>query len=898
MHEPFGGSWLARVARRLAHTVRRDTVERAMDDEMRHHIDCEIAERVANGMSEEEARRSALRDFGGIERHKEDARDVRGIRPLDDTMRDVTYAARVLRKNPGFAAAVVCTFALGVGSSAAIFSLVNGILLRPLPYAKPSELVALWERNPARGVDRNVVKVQNFEEWRRRSRSFSDIVAMTPAPFTLDGSPVERIAAAQVSPSFFKLLGVHPAIGRDFAASDEANGGSNVAILSDEFWRSRFNGDTSIVGRIISMDGASFTVIGVMPRGFEPPEFGWMSEHPMWIPFGPSEGNRSWGRFLHVIARRKPGVTIEQSRAELREISDVLAKEIDGDKGWSTSVVPLDEQIVGDVRKPLVVVFAAVLLLLLMSVVNVANLMVAFTRRRRHETAVRRAIGATQFRLLRQQLAMSGLLGVLGAAVGLAVAVVATRLLILLAPADTPRVAGASVEARVLAFGLVIAFASTIVFGCASALRGFGPQSRTLDLIALDRATPRLNGSRLVSTEIAIGLVLSVLAALMIRSFASLRSVDLGFQTSAVVAGRVSLPTSKYTDDTQRRAFFDELLLKTRAIPGVTSASIATTRPFACCAPATTVSDAAHSPARPTDAPTTDVRFVDDSYFAALRIPVLAGTTFARTESDVGPPRAVVSRSLAKALWAEANPIGRTVAIQLFGTTNAEVIGVVKDLHLTDARTSVRPALFLSTARFPSTERDVIVRGSGDASALLGELRKSLASMDATIPLYRATSLESAEAATFARDRLTTMLLTAFAALSVLLAAVGVYGVLAADVTRRRREIGIRLALGARGASVTQMIVRRALVPAVVGVAGGLVVALVLARSMSAFVYGVGVNDPASFITVTAVLLSVAIAAAAIPAVRATRGSRSKRFEPTDRIASSETEPYFLAGGP
>lgn len=873
MSNPLTTSVFARIARRLSYRLNRDRIERAMDDEMRHHVDCEIAERVANGVSEDEARRSALRDFGGIERHKEDGRDARGMRPFDDFARDVRYSLRVLGKNRGFASAVVLTFALGIGCSCAIFSLVNGILLRPLPYSHPDELVALWERNVVRGVDRNVVSEANFAAWRTRSRSFTAMAALTPIPVTLDGSPVERISAAQVSPSYFKLLGAHPAIGRDFTVDDEANGGTNVAILSDALWRSRFGADSSIIGRSISMDGQSFTVIGVMPASFQPPSYGWMTEHPMWLPFGANDRKHDWGRFLHVIARRRPGVSIEQARAELAGISDGLAREVVADKGWSTSVIPLSEQIVGDVRTPLVVVFAAVLLLLVMSVVNVANLIVAFTRRRQHELALRRAIGASWGRLLRQQLVLSGTLGVIGASVGLGIAAASTRILVTLMPPDVPRVAGAQVDSRVLAFGLAVAFASTILFGCASALRGFGPQAKTLDLVAANRATPRLSGAGLIATEVAIGLVLSVIASLMIRSLVKLRSVDIGFETTSVIAGRVSLPTSKYQSVEQGRAFFNELLLKIRASPGVESASIATTRPFACCAPSTTVSDAARPSTKLADAPTTDVRFVDDAYFATLRIPVLSGATFSAIESPDGPARVVISRSFAKAMWNGENPIGRTVAIKLFGTTKAVVIGVVGDIHLADARTPPRPTVFLSTVRFPSTERDIIVRGSGDAGPLLAALRQALASVDPTIPLFRQTSLESAVATTFARDRLTTILLSAFATLSLLLAAVGVYGVLSADVSRRRREIGIRIALGARASSVPNMVLRRALKPAAIGIAVGLAVALLLARFMSALVYGVGVNDPASFVAVTVVLLAVAVVAAIIPAIRATRVS-------------------------
>ena len=866
-------SWPYRIARRVRAFVRRESLEAAMDAEMRYHIECETAERVSQGMSVEEARRSAMRDFGGVERHKEDARDARGLRPLDDVARDTSYALRVLRKNPGFTAAVVLTFALGIGCSCAIFSLVHGILVRQLPYSRPNELVALWERNVARGVDRNVVSEQDFAAWRKRTRAFSAMAAMTPIPLTLDGAPVERIAGAQVSPSYFRMLGAHPALGRDFTDADEANGGTDVVILSDALWRSRFSADPNIVGRAISMDGRSYAVIGVMPPSFEPPSFGWMTEHPLWLPFGANDGKHAWGRFLHVIARRRSDVSLEQARADLAGVYDQLTREIEADKGWSISVVPLAEQIVGDVRKPLVVIFAAVLLLLAMSVVNVANLMVTFTRRRQHELAVRRAIGATWSRLLRQQLVLSGTLGAFGTIVGLAVAIVATRLLVVLMPPDVPRLDGVHVDGSVLAFASVIACVSTLLFGSVAAIRGFARGPDALDLTSVTRATPRLAGAKLVAAEVAIGLALSVSAALMIRSLINLRAVKLGFQTESTVAGRVSLPGAKYESVEQQRAFFDALLARVRAMSGVASASIATTRPFACCAPATVASDALQSGNSVATNPTTDVRYVDGAYFSTLRIGVVAGSVFAPAEARTGPPRAVVSRSLARALWGAENAVGRRVSIKLFGTTVAEVIGVVDDVHLADARTPPRPAVFLSTDRFPSSERDVIVRGNGDANGLLAALRESVASIDATIPLYRATSLDRAVAITMAQDRVTTALLAAFAALALLLAAVGVYGVLSGDVTRRRKEIGIRLALGASGAAVTRMVLRRAMTPAVGGVVIGIGLALVLARSMSALVFGIGAYDVATFLVVTAALLVVATSASLVPAFRATRVS-------------------------
>jgi putative ABC transport system permease protein len=864
--------WTQRVARRLTQWLRRDRTEAELDAELRDHLEREIADRMAQGASRAEAMRLAFRDFGGVERFKEEARDVLGLRLLDDVGRDARYAWRLLRRNVGFTIAVVLTFALGIGCTSAIFTLVDGILLRPLPYAQPGRLVALWERNGPRAVDRNVVSVDAFERWRDRARSFTDVVAMVPAPRTLQGNPAERITGAQVSAAYFRLLGVHPAIGRDFTNADELNGGASVAILSDAFWRSRFGADASIVGRAIVMDGTSYTVVGVMPPQFEAPRFGWMTEDPLWIPFAATADNRKWGRFLHVIARLRPGMTIEEARTELVTLSERAAAESADRKDWSATVVPLDEQITGNVRRPLLTLFGAVALLLLLSIVNVVNLVTTFTRRRQHVTALRRAIGATRWRLFRQQLTLSLVLGALAAAIGLGVALVATRGLMALMPPDVPRLAGTRVNDTVILFVLGVSCLTTLVVAWQSTVRGVPRFGAGLELGA-SRTTGRLDGARLVTAEIAIGLVLSVLAVLMVRSFVKLADVDLGFQPAQVAVARVSLPSDRYATDARQRQFFDALVGRVRALPGVSTASVATTSPFACCAPATTARDAARADDPRAPAPTVDVRFVDTTYFSALAVSRLAGRVFAPNEPASGPPRAVISRALARALWGNADPLGRRVSLVLFGTTTAEVIGVVEDVRYGDARTPARPAAYLSTNRYPSSERDVIVRGSGDASALVGQLRVVLASLDPAIPLYRATPLARVVDQTLAPERFVTALLSAFALLALSLAVVGVHGVLSGDVTRRRKEIGIRAALGATPAVVYQLVLRRALVPALEGVAIGLATALLISRALSALVFGIATWDPASFLLVTAGLTIVALGATWMPAFRAGRVS-------------------------
>ena len=865
-------TFLQRLMRRLGQWRRREAVEAAMDAEMRDHLEREIAERMAQGVDRVEATRLARRDFGGVERFKEDARDVVGLRFLDDANRDLRFALRLLRRNAGFTVAVVLTFALGIGCTSAIFTLVDGILIRPLPYTRPSQLVALWERNIPRAVDRNVVSVAMFERWRDQAQSVTDVAAMVPAPRTVQGAPAERISAAQVSASYFRLLGVRPALGRAFSAADEDNGGAAVAVLSDAFWRRRFGADSTIVGRSIILDGVSYSVVGVMPPDFEAPRFGWMTEDPLWIPFAPTADNRKWGRFLHVIARLRPGVTIEAARAELVALSERARAESSENTEWSATIVPLDEQITGSVRRPLLTLFGAVTLLLLLSVVNVANLVTGFTRRRAHELGLRRAIGATPWRLFRQQLTLTIALGALAALVGIGVALAAARALVALMPPDVPRLAGTHIDAPVVGFVIVVACLTTLVVAWRSVAGAVPPLGEAFTLAA-SRATSRLQGARLVTAEIAIGLVLSVLAVLMVRSFVELTAVDLGYQPARVAVGRVSLPSDRYPSDVAQRQFFDALIARIRNLPAVASASLATTSPFACCAPATTARDAARPDDPRAPSPTVDVRFVDTSYFATLRIPLVAGRVFSPNEPTTGPPRAVISQTLARALWGGTTPIGRRVSLVLFGTTTAEVIGVVGDARYSDARTPPRPAAYLATNRFPSSERDLIVRGAGDPAALIITLGATLASLDAAIPLYRATPLERTVNQTLAPERFVAALLSGFALLALSLAAVGVHGVLSGDVTRRRREIGIRVALGATRPEVYALVLRRALVPTIEGVAIGIAAALLLARGLSSLVFGITPWDPSSFITVVLGLAAVALAATWIPAWRASRVS-------------------------
>src|SRR5215204_2299739 len=500
-------SRIQEVVRRFAGIMRREAMERRLDDEMRFHIDMLAEQHRRAGVAPEEARRRALAAFGGTERFKDETRDEYRSRLGDELVQDVRYALRVVRRNPGFATAAALTFALGIGASTAMFSVVNGVLLRPLPYADPGRLMVLWERNVARSHDRNVVAVTNFEAWRERSRSFEGMAGLVPLPATIAGAPnPERVTGAEVSPGYFRMLGVAPALGREFSAEEERAGGADVLVLSDGFWRRRFGAARDVIGKTLPVDGRLHTIIGVMPATFDPPQFGWLGEQAFWRPFGPTPANRSWGRFLLVVGRLERNVSVEAARRELETIALERGREDRTNEGWSTTIVPLSEQITGDVRLPLLVLLGAVGLLLLMAITNVANLTLGLVRRREHELVVRRAIGATTGRIVRQIVTMSAVVGAIGCVLGLAGAVAGLRALTAMLPPEMPRTASIRVDGMVLAFMGAASLVAALAVGALAAWRG-GRDAATTLRESGGRTAARLRGGALVTVEIALGLV-------------------------------------------------------------------------------------------------------------------------------------------------------------------------------------------------------------------------------------------------------------------------------------------------------------------------------------------------------------------------------------------------------
>ena len=865
------GTTIRDVLMRIRGFAQRHTMERRLDDEMRFHLDMLAEQQRRAGLSPTEARRRALAAFGGMERFKDDARDEYRSRLLDELGQDIRYAVRVIRRNPGFGAAAALTFALGVGASTAIFSVVHGVLLRTLPYREPDRLVVLWESQPARGNDRNVVSVPNFEAWRSRARSFERMAALVPFPGTITGDPSpEHVMGAEASAGYFEMLGVSPALGRTFASGEEQNGGADVIVLSDGFWRSHFGADRRVIGRTLPIDGRPHTIIGVMPPTFDPPQFAWLTDQAFWRPFAPTDNNRGWGRFLLVVGRVKQGIPLTAALREVQGIAAQRAIEDKGNEGWSASMVGLSAQITGDARLPLLVLLGAVGLLLLMAVTNVANLTLGLIRRREHELAVRRAIGATSSRLLRQILTLSAVIGAVGCVIGFIAAVGGVRALIAVLPPEMPRSDSIRVDAAVLLFAASISLIAALAVGAVAALRGGRNGAASLRESG-GRAAARLRGGSLVTAEVALGLVLTVLAGLTMRTFAKLRTVDLGFDSDRVVVARVGLSGPRYRPPEARVVFFDQVLSRVRALPGVQAASAVSTRPFGGMGPASPVGDASTSETG--DSVVADVRYVDADLFRTLRTPLVAGSTFDSRDALDAPPRVVINRTLAQRLWPSESPIGKRLHVPMFNGIVPEVIGVVGDVHLMDSRTPARGTIYLANSRFPMDALDLVVRSSMDGASVMRSLQSVVTALDPALPVYWVTPLDDLVGRALSRDRFTAALLGAFAVVSLLLAAVGIYGVFAGDVAQRRKEIGIRVALGAPSGGVIALVMRRALARAVVGVALGTIGALVAGRAMRSLLFGVGAADPVSFVGVATLLLVVAVAATLVPAVRAARVS-------------------------
>jgi predicted permease len=871
-------AWLARIGGFVAPGRR----ERDFADELQSHIELQTDDHIRAGLLPAEARRRALARMGSTAAVAEAHRDRRGLPHLESLIQDARYAIRGLRRSPGFAAACAATLALGIGVNSAIFSVVNGVLFAPLPYANPEQLVTIWSSHPEIRGQSAAMSRDNAMDLRAAMTTIQSLellqANMVPATIPINGEGT-TVNGVQVTPALFDLLGTAPLYGRGLRPGDDAT----IVVISHGFWQRQFGGDPAVVGRRFGSGAASATVVGVMPAGFALPypsmlqasvSFVSSSEIAFWIPLldpKPGSTDRSARRFA-VIARLKEHTSIDAARADLDRAWRQLAEAYpDVNRGWQAYLVPLHQQAVAPVRGSLLLLFASVGLVLLIACVNVANLVLARGVARQRELALRAALGAKRSRLM-QQVVINGLvLSSIGAALGLILARWATPLIVRFAPAGTPRLDEIGTDWTVVLFTMGVALACGIAV---SALPAFGASRvsvrSTLAEGGRSASDPRhrLRGA-LVAAEIALAVVLAIGAGLLARSFVAVLNTDPGFDADHLLTLGINVPPRHNTDE-MRVAYYQQLFQRLEAIPGVVAAGGTTRLPLGGTNSITQVAVEGRIPDGPW--PEADFRRAVHDYFEAMRIPIVRGRGFTDADRAGAPPVIVINETMARRLFGDEDPIGRQLRLGPSSPVRqGTVVGIVGDLRHHKLDVAPAPEVYINYLQGPPVAPLLAIRTSGDPSALGPSIRAALREVDETMVPSNVRTMEDLKAASVGERVFLVALVLGFGALALVLAAVGVYGVLALLVAERTREIGIRLALGASPAGLVGLIVKHAVTLTVAGITAGLAAAVVLAPLLASQLYVVAPTDPVTLATVTVVLLAIAIAAALVPAARVLR---------------------------
>jgi predicted permease len=798
---------------------------------------------------------------------------------LDGLSQDIRYALRTLGKNPAFTVVAILTLALGIGANAAIFSVVNGVLLKPLPFPHPEQLLRVWQDESSNGaMIPGPVSAVNLDDWRARRRGLADVAGyhyregQSGTDLTGIGEP-QRLNATFVSPGFWTTLDVKPQLGR-VPRDDEMVRGSNdrLVVLSYAFWRRQFGGASSVIGQRLTLGGSSYEVVGVMPASFQFP-----APHvDVFIPFSTIPDNAIPRirpvRVLDAVARMKPGVTVAQANAEMNGITRGLAEQYPDNKNLGgASVAPLHDSIVGNVRVGLLVLLGAVGFVLLIAAVNLASLLLARAATRERELAIRVALGAERSRVIRQLFTESLVLAVLGGALGVAVAQLGGRLRVQLAAGQLPRAEAVGLDYRVLAFTAAISVLTGIAFGLVPAIRASSPELQQSLREGARGSTSGTAGLRntLVVAEVALAMILVVGAGLMTRSFVKLLQIDLGFTPSHRLAVNYSISTARHATGPEMRQTYRDMLERVRTVPGVIAAGAVRDLPFRGDGERLGFVPPGFTPGPDGQLPSATLMFTSDGFFSTMGIPILAGRDLSPQDRYGAPIALVVNQALAKKYFPDRSPVGQTIT---FGDTNHfAIVGVVGDVRQGSVDETPVPRIYASAYQIFRVKVNLVVRTQSDPQMMIKRVEDAIRSVDPQQTITSAFTLEDAVGDAVARPRLLTVLLGLFGAMGLVLGALGIYGVLAYLVSQRTREIGVRLALGARPRDVLNMVVGRGLRLAGLGVAIGLAAALVLTRLMQGVLYGVTPTDPITFAGVALALLGVAAFASWLPALRATR---------------------------
>jgi putative ABC transport system permease protein len=849
-----------------------------LSEELESHLQLHIDDNLRAGMTEVEARRQALLRLGGVETTKEIYRDRRSIPAVETLIRDVRYAVRMVRRTPGFALAATVVLALGIGANTAIFSVVQAVLLRPLPFPEPERLVDVWHVPPPAsfpGMSTFAVSPANYFDWRAQNKVFERIAIRRFRSLNLTGGPEpETLMAEAVSADFFPLLGVQPRLGRVFLPEEDAPGQGRVIILSDGLWKRRFGSDPAIVGKSIPLNGESYAVVGVMPKTFHFPDWA-----DLWTPLAwtPEEWAVRSNHNCRVVARLRPGVDLPEAQAEMTTISRRLEGQYpEDDQGWGAVVVPLHDDLVEDVRPTLLVLLGAVGFVLLIACANVANLVLARTLTRRKEIGLRLALGASRLRVVRQILCETAVLGLAGGLAGLVVARYGVELVVTFLADELPHSVNIGLDGPVLGFALTLSIATGILAGVVPAWRLTRANvsealKQGLGRTEADSGSAR-TGAGLVVSEVALALVLLLGAGLMIKSLWLLSQVETGIDPGNTLTMALTLPQTKYPELDQKARFFDEVLRRVRAVAGVERAGVSDFLPFS--------TDSSHWPiaiegqpvASVAEQPQVQTLVISPGYLASLRVPIARGRDFTETDTSDRPSVLLVSESMARRFWPDQDPIGKRLSSVFLPDRSFEIVGVVKDVKL-QGLDVIEPvqAMYLPFAQASKNNMELAVRSTGAPSSVVSAVVAAVHEVDPDQPVVEVRTMEEVLQGSLAGKRFTMMLLAAFAGLALLLAAVGIYSVLSYTVRRRVREIGIRLALGAPRGDALRMVVMDGLKPTLAGVGLGLLAALSLTRLLGSLTFGVRGADPLTCVSVSLLLLVVGGLASLIPAYRATR---------------------------
>jgi putative ABC transport system permease protein len=927
---------LAELGRRLLILFRRRQFDADLDEEMRLHRQLREQEQIERGLSPKQAHYAVQRRFGNDLLLREESRDMWGWNWLENLLQDVRYGLRMLLKNPGFTAVAVLTLALGIGANTAIFSVVEAVLIRPLPYPDSGRLIWISRVLPA--IHARLVASTDYIAWLEQNKTLAGISAFEASGgYSLTGRGVaRRVPAAAVSSNFFSTLGVQPFLGRAFTADEDRPGGHPVVLLSYSFWRRHFNSDQNVLGQTLTLDNQIHTIVGVMPEGFRfpgNPEVELIA--PLALDTTPPAPGQLRIELIHVIARLKPHVTVAQASVDLETISQRLHPDDSAGRGEAPArgpgggnsapggsraetrttthaprpgpatrppagqpaanpparmfnpfeygqmeVVPLHRELVGEVRPALLILLAAVTLVLLIACANVANLMLARASARSKEICVRAALGASRLRLLRQLLTESVMLGCAGGLLGLLLAYGGVDLISAYTPAKVVgnifQLLRIGIDSPVLFYTLAVSVLTGVVFGLAPALAGSKPElnqglKESVQSLAFSLRRNLLR-SALVVAEISLSLVLLIGAGLLMKSFYQLWAVDPGFRSDHVLAFAVELTESKYPKETQQAAFFEQLLDRLRVLPGVKAAGLCNSLPLSRRQRFMIEIRGEGQPARPSDqARSVPAISISADYFRAMGIPIIQGRGFTEHDDANAPKVAILNKTMAHEFFPNENPIGRRIMVGQGEYALATVVGVVGDVRNRGLDAEAQPAFFVPFSQSPDSTMEVALLTAVEPTSMTTAVRNAVAAIDPEQPVFDISTMDQRLAASVAPRRFNLLLLASFALLAMLLAGVGIYGVVSYTAVQRTHEVGVRMALGAQRRDVLKLILAQGTVLLLIGIGAGLVGAFLLTRFLAALLYGVRPTDSATFAAVSLLLAVVAIVACYIPARRATR---------------------------